>query len=113
MMLRIGIRANLMCLVWTKHCSESTPSLDAIPITPIKICSKRTHPQHPCLSAIKILNQPQNWYKSPIYPRLTNVVEPDPVCGIHLLLDVPGDDEVLSSSQGELIGGGSKGGAAV
>lgn len=44
---------------------------------------------------------------------LTNVVEPNPVRGIHFLLDVPGYDEVLASVQRVLQSGRRQRGSAL
>lgn len=41
------------------------------------------------------------------------MVKPDPVRGIHLLLDVPGDDKVLSAGKGELQRGSREGRATL
>lgn len=55
----------------------------SLPVTPVK-------PQD--LEKLKSQNQNLYW-------RLTNVVQPDPVGGVHFLLDVPRYDEVLATVQ--------------
>lgn len=77
-----------------------------IKVTSSKAASGETSRKWKCTAAHTGWKQSQNG-------GLTDVVEADPVGGVHLLLDVPGDDEVGGAAQGELVGGGGEGGAAV